>query len=319
MDKFTYTMAPIHPFVNQAECERVRGIKKADICTHPAPNFRIRLIEDNTQFALTFWLDIVRGIKESLEAGRQHVIILPAPNPHYALVAQMINQLGISCKHVHTFNMDEYANEHGQTAPANWRGGFQYWMRRDFFGRIRPELAIPENQIHFPDSRNVADYSTMIEDMGGADICYGGIGWAGHIAFFEPHVAAAEFGDDMEAFKKAGSRLIDLHPITVCQNTLFCDAGGAGDWSWCPPKAATIGPRDLCNSTVTKFYNGFAYGDASWQRFITRLAAHGPVTPKVPASLLQVIDSELWLSGTVAADCDTSACCERATEYATLA
>jgi hypothetical protein len=42
----------------------------------------------------------------------------------------------------------------------------------------------------------------------------------------------------------------------------------------------------------------------SWQRFISRLAAHGPVTPLVPASILQVLKSELVLSGTVADDCD---------------
>ena len=55
----------------------------------------------------------------------------------------MINQLNISCKHVHTFNMDEYADENGNTAPADHPGGFQYWMWRDLFNRIKPELAIP--------------------------------------------------------------------------------------------------------------------------------------------------------------------------------
>ena len=71
----------------------------------------------------------------------------------------------------------------------------------------------------------------------------------------------------------------------------------------CPPKAATIGPRDLANSKLVSFWDGFAYGDVSWQRYITRLAAHGPVTPRVPASILQVLNSLLTISGTVAADC----------------
>ena len=312
-----FELATFLPFTDRSECERVRAIKKADVCNHANDNFKIRVIEDSTQFAFSYVLDIVAGIKRSLDEGRRHVIILPAPNPMYAFAAQMINQLGISCKHVHTFNMDEYANEDGETAPRNWRGGFQYWMWNDFFSRIKPDLAIPEEQVHFPDSANVSDYTKMIEDMGGADICYGGIGWAGHIAFFEPHLAD-EFGDDMEAFLEAGSRLVDLHPITVAQNSLFCDCGCAGDWSNCPPKAATIGPKDLANSKLVHFWDGFAYGDVSWQRFITRLAAHGPVTPKVPASMLQIIDSQLTISGVVAADCDTFECGERAVPYADL-
>jgi len=239
-----------------------------------------------------------------MDEGKQHVIILPAPNPFYSLAAQMINELGISCNHVHTFNMDEYADQDGNTAPRDWKGGFQYWMWHDFFEQINPELKIPEKQIHFPSTDNVNDYSKMLDDLGGADICYGGIGWNGHIAFFEPHLGK-EFGDDINAYLQAGTRIVELHPITVLQNSLYADAGCAGDWSWCPPKAATIGPRDLAGSKLVSFWDGFGCGDAAWQRFISRLAAHGPVTPLVPASILQILHSQLTLSGKIAADCST--------------
>jgi hypothetical protein len=40
----------------------------------------------------------------------------------------------------------------------------------------------------------------------------------------------------------------------------------------------------------------------SWQRFTVRLAAHGPVTPLVPASIIQTRPTELYLSETLAAD-----------------
>lgn len=301
---FSYRMADFIPFRDQAVLERVRAIRKADFCRHPNPNFRIRIIESDTAFQFSYVMDIVAGIKRALDEGRRHVIILPAPNPQYAFVAQMINQLRIPCHHVHTFNMDEYADENGNTAPRDWKGGFQYWMWNDLFGRIDPALRMPEKQIHFPSTANVNDYSRMIEDLGGADICYGGIGWCGHIAFFEPHLAA-EFGEDIDAYLRAGSRIVELNPITVCQNSLFADAWCSGDLSACPPKAATIGPRDLKNSKLVSFWNGFSYGDVSWQRFITRLAAHGPVTPRAPASILQVLNSSLTVSGSIAADCVT--------------
>jgi glucosamine-6-phosphate deaminase len=198
--------------------------------------------------------------------------------------------------------MDEYADENGNTAPREWKGGFQYWMWHDFFSRLDPDLRIPEEQIHFPSTQNVNDYSKMLEDLGGADICYGGTGWGGHIAFFEPHLGF-EFGDDIDAYLQAGTRIVDLHPITICQNCLYADAGSAGDWSWVPPKAATIGPKDLAGSKLVSFWNGFTAGEGAWQRFISRLAAHGPVTPLVPASILQILNSQLTLSGEIAADC----------------
>jgi len=303
MSKRTFTFEPSEflPFKDRAVLDRVRAVKKADFCTHPNRNFRIRIIEDPTQFAFSYLLDIVAGIKRALDEDRRHVLILPAPNPQYALVAQMLNHLRIPCHHVHTFNMDEYADQDGKTAPKDWKGGFQYWMYHDLFDRIDPALRMPDDQIHFPSTQNVNDYTKMIEDLGGADICYGGIGWAGHIAFFEPHLCE-EFGEDLEAYLDAGARIVELHPITQCQNSLFCDANCAGDIAACPPKAATIGPRDLKNSKLVSFWDGFAYGDVSWQRFITRLAAHGPVTPRVPASILQVLNSLLTVSGPVAED-----------------
>ena len=195
------------------------------------------------------------------------------------------------------------ADQDGNTAPRTWKGGFQYWMWHDLFGRINPRLRMPEKQIHFPATRTVNAYSRMLEDLGGADKAYGGIGWGGHIAFYEPHVAIRDHGADMQSFLNQGSCIVDLHPITICQNCLYADAGSAGDWSWVPPKAATIGPRDLAQAKLVSFWDGFGAGESVWQRFISRLAAHGPVTPAVPASMLQVVKSELILSGIVAADC----------------
>ncbi len=300
--RFPFDPAPFLPFRDQKALDRVRGIKKKDLCKHPRKNFKIRVIEDQAAFAFAYVLDIVTGIKRALDEGRRHVIILPAPNPQYAFVAEMINRLRIPCHHVHTFNMDEYADQDGKTAPRGWKGGFQYWMWNDLFNRIDPKLRMSEKQIHFPSTKNVSHYSKQLEDLGGADICYGGIGWAGHIAFFEPHLGE-EFGDDIDAYLKEGARIVDLHPITLCQNSLFCDSFCSGDIASCPPKAATIGPRDLKNSKLVSFWDGFTYGEVSWQRFITRLAAHGPVTPMVPASILQVLKSQLTLSGNIAADC----------------
>ena len=302
---FSYQLSEYLEFRDADVCRKVRQTTKQDLLNYRGEHLKIRVIEHEIAFQFSYVMDIVARIKRALDEGRKHyVLILPAPNPNYAYVAKMINDLNIPCHHVHTFNMDEYADENGKSAPKSWKGGFQYWMYHDLFDRIKPELRMPEEQIHFPSTENVQDYSKMIEDLGGADVCYGGIGWCGHIAFFEPHLGR-EFVDDIDGYLEQGARIVDLHPITVCQNSLYADAGSAGDWSWVPPKAATIGPRDLKNSKLVSFWNGFGAGESIWQRFITRLSVFGPVTPLVPASILQIINSELILSGTVAADCST--------------
>ena len=195
--------------------------------------------------------------------------------------------------------MDEYADQDGNTAPVGWEGSFQSIFMRLFVSRIDEELRPPAGQIYCPSTENVSAYGRMIEDLGGADICYGGVGWCGHFAFWEAHLGA-EFGGDLRAFSNAGPRLVELHPMTIMQNALQrC----GGDWSWIPPKAATIGPAQILGARVRKFWlDGYLGGGVSWQRFIARLAAHGPVTPLVPASILQTVPTTYTILGAVAED-----------------
>ena len=295
-------------FRDFAVCEKVRAIKRAEICDHPRKNVDVRVIEDDHAFNFAFALDVVQRIKDAADAGSGKLaLILPAPDPVYRYAAAMINKLRIPCGHVHTFNMDEYADQDGVAAPRGHKGGFQYWMWQDFFGRIDPKLRMPESQIHFPGHGNVNDYSRMLADLGGADVCYGGIGWCGHIAFVEPHVGA-EVGNDLDAYLQLGTRLVELSPVTICQNSLYADAGGAGDWSRLPWKAYTIGPKDIAGAALRSSWNGYGCGDSMWERFICRLAMFGPVTPLVPASILQLFRTEFVLSGAVAADCAENTC-----------
>lgn len=297
---FTYDLARFIPFRDLRVCERVRAIKRSEITRHPNPDFKIRVIDDRTEFYTAFAIDIVRRIREAHEAGRRLVAIFPVgPMPQYPIAANIINQLRIPCHHVHSFNMDEYADQDGNTAPADWPGSFQRAMMEQFWLAIDRDLRPPQKQIHFPTKAVLADYGKMIEDLGGADICYGGIGWCGHIAFWEAHLGE-EFGDDLEAYKKAGPRLVELHPMTIMQNALH---SFGGDWSWVPPKANTIGPAQILGARHRSFWlDGDLGGGVSWQRFIARLVAFGPVNTLVPGSILQTAPTDYTILGNVADD-----------------
>ena len=98
------------------------------------------------------------------------MLILPVgPVPQYTIAARLINQFRLSCRHLVTFNMDEYADENGHTAPPDWEGSFATAMRENFFLKLDDDLRpLPEN-IHFPDTGNVSRYSEMIAEAGEAD------------------------------------------------------------------------------------------------------------------------------------------------------
>jgi glucosamine-6-phosphate deaminase len=298
--EFVYDLASFISFRDRDTCERVRHITRAELTEHASSDFRIRIIDDPADFYQAFADDLVDRIRRSRDDGTTLVAILPVgPMPQYELAARAINDERLSLAHMHTFNMDEYANEDGVTAPVSWPGSFERAMRERFFGLIDDELRPPDDQIHFPTTDAIADYSRRIEALGGADVCYGGIGWCGHIAFWESHLGA-EFEGDLDAYMRAGARLVELHPMTIMQNALH---SFGGDWSCVPPKANTIGPREILGARHRSFWlDGDLGGGVSWQRFIARLVAHGPVSEFVPGSILQTARTDYTIIGGVADD-----------------
>ena len=273
LNEFPFDLATFIAFRDQAACAQARQVRRAWITVHPNPDFRISVIDGSSDFDSRFADDLVTRIRAAADAGERLVLILPVgPVRQYEIAARRINAERLSMHHVHTFNMDEYANENGVTPPISWYGSFRRAMLSCFFSRIDRELRPPGDQIHFPTSETIGDYSARIEALGGADVCYGGIGWSGHVAFWEPHLGA-EFDGDLDRYRRAGARLVDLHPMTIMQSALH---SFAGDWSAVPPRAVTIGPRDVLGAKHRSFWLGAEIGGAvPWQRFIARLVAPG--------------------------------------------
>jgi glucosamine-6-phosphate deaminase len=299
---FDFSPASFVPFRDKAAVERVRAIPRAKLTEHPNPDFRIRILPDAEMEPL--WIaDMFERIRRSSEAGERFVMIAPNPWPSYDKVARLINEHRISCRHLHTFNMDEYANEHGDIAPESWAFGFGHAFKKFFYANIDADLRPPENQIHGLSNENIAHYGKMLADLGGADICYSGPGWTGHLAFIEPDApefAAASF----EEWKKMGPRVCTLSPFTIAQNSLHGCFGASGDLTAVPPKAATIGPAEVVAAKHRIDLHGITVGGGfhSWQRLTSRLVLHGPVTPLVPESILQTLRTDVWVSESIAQD-----------------
>jgi len=299
MAQFTYDPHPQLPFRDKAVIERVRNIKREDIEKHPNPDFHIRVVPDD-MVEWIFVADMFQRIWRSAETGEKVVLILPNPCHAYKKVAYLINKFRVNCANVHCFAMDEFADQDGNIAPEDFPQGFTRAMKAYFYAEIDPDLRMPETQVVGFTNRNIADYGKMITDLGGADACYSGSGWAGHIAFIDPD--APEFAGSLAEWKQMGPRVVSLHLLTVAQNSLHYSFGASGDIAAVPPKAATIGPAQVIESKFRHDTNALttAGTDVSWQRFITRLVAHGPVTPQVPTSILQEVGADFYISETCA-------------------
>lgn len=305
MNRFDYQPSHYVPFCDRDAIARCRAIRRAEIERHPNPDFRIRVLPDED---LTFlWLgDMYGRIKEAAEAGRPCVMLLPNPWPGYRHLARWINRTGLSCRHCWFFAMDEYADQDGRVAPEDWPRGFLYALLRFFWSEIDPELRPPRQQVLAPSNANLDHYFDLMQHAGGLDISYTGPGWTGHAAFVEPD--APEFGGDraitLEEWKQMGTRICTLSPFTLAQNSLHGSMGFSGDLSAVPPKAATVGPREIISARHRWETAGITVAGTatSWQRLIARLCYHGPVTPKLPSSIHQTLRTDCFIAESIAAD-----------------
>lgn len=301
MSKFSFEPSEYVPFRDVEILKKIRKIKREDIEKHPNPDFNIEVVPDDSM-DLIVCMDMFQRIKKSDDEDEKVVMLLPNPAPVYEKVAYMINKYKVNCRNLYVFILDEWADEEGNVAPESYPQGFMNAFKRLFYSNINKELRPPEDQIIGPTTENIDDYSKMIADMGGADISYTGPGWTGHLAFIEPD--APEFNAPLEEFKQMGARIVTLSPFTIAQNSLHGSFGASGDIANVPPKAATIGPKDVLEAKHRIELHGLTTAGTfvSWQRLISRLVLHGPVTPKVPSSILQTVKTDVYVSETIAAN-----------------
>ena len=298
---FNFEPAPYVPYRNKEVLEKCRNIKREDMEKHPNPNFRIHVVPD----VGGIWVgDMVARMVRSDLLDEKLVMICPNPCPlTYLAVAEAINRLNVNCRNVHIFCMDEWADQDGNIAPLDYPAGFAHSNMKYFYGKIREDLRMPLEQFHYFTNENINDYSKMISDCGdgGADVCYSGPGWTGHIAFIDP--CTPEFGcPPIEEYLNMEARIVTLHPMTILQNSLHGCFGCSGDIANVPPKAATIGPLDVKNSkNRLEMHDLTTMGTmSSWLRMTSRLVLYGEVTPLVPSSMLQLMDTDVYVSEAIA-------------------
>ena len=138
--------------------------------------------------------EMVNEFEKAAKGDKIVSFIMPVgPTQPYRLMAEKINYRQLNLRNVRFFFMDEYVDDEKdelipETSPLSFRGQIGSLL----FNRIRPDLIMPKDQIIFPTPENIKDLPKMIEDAGGIEVCYGGIGIHGHVAFNEPGPGVAE-------------------------------------------------------------------------------------------------------------------------------
>jgi glucosamine-6-phosphate deaminase len=233
---------------------------------------RVEIVGDMEDVARHF----ARALFDEISSKAEVTMVLPVgPVDQFPILAEMINQARLDCREAAIINMDEYLGG-DEWVPIEHPLSFRGFMNRSFYDLLDPDLAPrPENRV-FPDPREPSAVQRVIDARGGLDVCYGGVGINGHIAFNEP----PEPGEPVEPreFAARPTRAIQLTRETVTINSHTV----GGEMSIVPRRAVTVGMKEILSAGRLRFYC-----NRPWQSAVIRRVLHGPVTAACPASLLR--------------------------------
>ena len=182
----------------------------------------------------------------------------------YKQLVEWYNEGALSFADVTSVNLDEYkgiTKENDQS--------YYYFMNDNLFRHVDIDKArtfLPDGTE--PDSEKAcADYNAIIHSVGGIDLQLLGLGHNGHIGFNEP----------------ADHFPLETHCVDLTESTITANQRFFASYDDVPKQAYTMGIKTIMQAKkVLMVVNGTDKAEA------VRKAFFGPVTPEVPASILQL-------------------------------
>lgn len=239
------------------------------------PKIPVRIMPDNEAVFSLMAEEILREIENNNLQGKRTVLIIPVgPVGQYPYLVEMVNSRNISLKNTWFINMDEYLNDNLDWIDMNDRLSFRGFMDKEVYSEINNELIMPGNQRVFPDPKDPAALPKLIEELGGVDAVFGGIGITGHVAFNEP-------ADDMsgEEFLQLKTRTLEISRETRAVNSIDSLNGAVDEM---PHYCITVGMYEISRARKIRLYCF-----RNWHRSVVRKACHGEPTATFPVTLLQ--------------------------------
>ncbi len=187
-----------------------------------------------------------------------------SPVGAYMQLVDGYNKGDVDFSRVRTVNLDEYLG-----LPRENDQSYYYFMHHNLFDHVN----LPEGATNLPNGMaedmdaECARYDALIRSLGGVDLQLLGIGHDGHIGFNEP----------CDHFP-TGTHVVELAERTIEANQRFFASRDE-----VPRRAVTMGI-----GTIMAARKVVLVASGAEKAPIVKEAFFGPVTPQVPASILQM-------------------------------
>lgn len=247
------------------------------------PGFTVKFYDTLEDFYLAEALEYITAWRQATPEQPTGICGPIGPTEQLPLVARLVNELEIDLSHAHFWGMDEWVlngKEVGEDFPLSF-------ARADMelcFNRIRPELRMPKENIHFPK----ADVTEYVASWKKARclVMQGGQGEVKHWAFNDPPKREGKYKDNPpppQEYRKLGTRVVDLHPMTMIQNAR---TSGGGVVQNVPDQAVTVGPVETWQAEKVSIWQAGQHDNPFGMRLTALMISKKIADSSVPMSLL---------------------------------
>lgn len=255
--------------------EQMAGLSRA--------GFEVVLHDTLEAFYLSQALEYISAWRQATEDNPVGICGPIGPTEHLPLVARLVNELQLPLQHAHFWGMDEWF-ENGRAVDISHPLSFERANQDLCFDRIAAKWAMPAQNRHFPRAEP-GEYEASWQKIRCA-VMQGGQGEAKHWAFNDPVRREGQYRDVPPTpleYRQLGTRVVDLHPITLAQNAR---TSGGGNISLVPTKAITVGPRETWLAGKVSIWQAGAHDSPFGQRLTALMISERLIDTAVPMSLL---------------------------------
>ena len=263
--------------------DQAARLTPADLLKLSRKGFTVRLYETPQEFYLAEALEYIEAWRQATPARPAGICGPIGPTEQLPLVAQLVNALDLNLQHAHFWGMDEWVVKGREVGP-DFPLGFQKCDLDLCFHRIRPELRMPVDHLHFPAVK--ADAYKASWDQARCVIMQGGQGEVKHWAFNDPPRRVAPWTRQPPppaVYRRLATRLVDLHPMTLIQNARTSGGGRVQD---VPAQAVTVGPVETWKAETVSIWHPGHHDNPLGMRLTALMIARRIPDSAVPMSLL---------------------------------
>jgi len=255
-------------------------------CRIPAEELRqhetkipFEIVADPAEMGRAMALELIELVEANNAEGRPTRAIAPCgPSSWYAPWTEEVNARGLSLANLTVFHMDECLDAQGRLLPDEHPYNFRSFMERHFYGGIRPELTVPEEQRFWLLPATAERVAEAIVEAP-IDLTLGGWGQDGHVAYNQArrHPFSAF---TLEELADSTIRIQEnnLDTIIALAHRTF----GAG-YQFVPPMSITLGMRECLSGRRVRLYSD----TGAWKQTAFRVALFSEPTAEYPITLLQ--------------------------------